>query len=529
MEQRKHTKKALITTVVSIGLCLAMLFGTTLAWFSDNNANSRNKFVAGNLDVALYNTTGDTEALVRPDAPLFGADARWEPGQVKYVNLRVDNMGTLALKYQLSIRIAEEKSSINVLGEEFFLSDYMYYAVVAGRQTYTDDEAGRQAAIDAAKQAGAVPISQRPLSQDGHLCAQGQDTDTVSSKNDITLIVYMVQDDENRANVRKGEAEPVLDLGVTLSATQASGERDSFDDGYDQDASVIKVTPQTAQAALDAAEFGETLYLAPGNYGTLYLDQAKETSIVRGRQYSRTLENISIVGQAGVIIDGIQFKTGHIYGEGTNPVNGLPLNDTANSYYSTLNIKDFTIEKVALTKSIYIGADTSSFLNLDGLTVRECSYTGADYTYNDKTNKLLHIAGGENYMRNILVENCTVNTAFQGVYAYGNRDITVRGCTFDNLGHNAVAIQDVSPDEGITIYNGGTILIEGNTISHVSDRVFRVGNFKEGSIQFVNNNITDSGDATDPVNPIYKATSVAAGAVVSFTGNTVDGEAWAGA
>lgn len=141
MSQRKHTKKALITAAVSIGLCIAMLFGTTLAWFSDNSAGSRNKFVAGNLDVALYNTTGDTEALVHSDAPLFGTAARWEPGQVKYVNLRVDNTGTLALKYQLGIRIAEEKGSINVFGEKFFLSDFMHYAVVPGRQTYTDDEA----------------------------------------------------------------------------------------------------------------------------------------------------------------------------------------------------------------------------------------------------------------------------------------------------------------------------------------------------------------------------------------------------
>lgn len=528
MSQRKHTKKALITAAVSIGLCIAMLFGTTLAWFSDNSAGSRNKFVAGNLDVALYNTTGDTEALVHPDAPLFGTAARWEPGQVKYVNLRVDNTGTLALKYQLGIRIAEEKGSINVFGEKFFLSDFMHYAVVPGRQTYTDDEAGRQAAIAAAEQAGAAPISQSPLSQDGFLCAKGQDTDTASSKNEMTLIVYMVQDNENRANVRKGEEEPVLDLGVTLSATQAPSEQDSFDDGYDQDAGIVAVTPETAQAALDAADFGETLYLAPGNYGTLYLDQAKETSLVRDRQYSRTLENVSIVGQAGVIIDGIQFKTGHIYGEGTNPVNGQPLNGTANSYYSTLHIKNLTIEKVALTKSIYIGADTSSFLNLDGLTVRDCSYTGTDRTHNDKTNKLLHIAGGENYMRNILVENCTVHTAFQGIYTYGNRDIVVRGCTFDNLGHNAVAIQDASPDQGATIYNGGTILIEGNKISQVSDRVFRVGNFREGSIRFVNNSITASGDASDSANPIYKATSVAAGAEVSFTGNTVDGAEWAG-
>ncbi len=522
MDQRKHTKKALIAAVASIGLCLAMLLGTTLAWFSDNSADTRNKFVAGNLAVELYNTTGDAEVLVQPDAPLFGENARWEPGQVKYVNLRVDNTGTLALKYQLSIRIAEEQGSTNVLGEKFFLSDYMYYAVVAGRQTYTDDAAGRQAAIADAQAAGSVPISEKPLNKEGFLYPSRQNTDEFPSKNDITLIVYMAQDDENRANAKNGADVPLLDLGVTLSATQAPYEKDSFDGDYDAGTNIIAVTPETAQAALDAADFGETLYLTPGNYGTLYLDQAKETSIVRGREYFRTLENVSIVGQDGVTVDGIQFKTGHIYGEGTNPVNGQPLNNTANSYYSTLNIKNFTIEKVALTKSIYIGADSSSFLNLDGLTVRDCSYTGTDYTYNDKTNKLLHIAGGENYMRNILVESCTVNTAFQGIYTYGNRDITVRGCTFDKLGHNAVAIQDGSS------YNGGTIVIEGNTISNVFDRVFRVGNFKEGSIRFVKNSITASGDTSDTINPIYKAESVAADAVVSFTGNTVNGVEWAG-
>ena len=50
---KKSTKRALLTSIVSLVLCCTMLIGTTFAWFTDTVTSAGNKIQAGNLDVAL--------------------------------------------------------------------------------------------------------------------------------------------------------------------------------------------------------------------------------------------------------------------------------------------------------------------------------------------------------------------------------------------------------------------------------------------------------------------------------------------
>ncbi|MBQ9099030.1 MAG: hypothetical protein IJY50_06340, partial [Clostridia bacterium] len=127
MTKTKSTKKALIFSVLSLVLCLTMLVGTTFAWFTDSVTSGRNVIVAGNLDVVLeYKTNWDDEwTVVTEDTVLFNDEALWEPGYTEVVFLRVSNAGTLALKYNLSVDVYNEKPSTNVLGNEFYLSDYI--------------------------------------------------------------------------------------------------------------------------------------------------------------------------------------------------------------------------------------------------------------------------------------------------------------------------------------------------------------------------------------------------------------------
>ena len=64
------------------------------------------------------------------DTPVFNETALWEPGHVEYVNLKVSNLGSLALKYQLGIRAANETTGTNINDVEFKLSDYIKFAIV---------------------------------------------------------------------------------------------------------------------------------------------------------------------------------------------------------------------------------------------------------------------------------------------------------------------------------------------------------------------------------------------------------------
>ena len=100
MEQTK-TKKALIMSVLSMVLCIAMLIGMTFAWFTDTASTGVNKIQAGNLKVGFEYWNGE-KYVDAQNATLFSEDTRWEPGHTEIVYLKVTNKGNLALKYKLS-------------------------------------------------------------------------------------------------------------------------------------------------------------------------------------------------------------------------------------------------------------------------------------------------------------------------------------------------------------------------------------------------------------------------------------------
>ena len=50
---QKATKRALLTSVMALVMCVVMLVGTTFAWFTDTASTAVNKIVAGNLKVDL--------------------------------------------------------------------------------------------------------------------------------------------------------------------------------------------------------------------------------------------------------------------------------------------------------------------------------------------------------------------------------------------------------------------------------------------------------------------------------------------
>ena len=50
---QKATKRALLTSVMALVMCVVMLVGTTFAWFTDTASTGVNKIQAGNLDIEL--------------------------------------------------------------------------------------------------------------------------------------------------------------------------------------------------------------------------------------------------------------------------------------------------------------------------------------------------------------------------------------------------------------------------------------------------------------------------------------------
>lgn len=108
--------------------------------------------------------------------------------------------------------------------------------------------------------------------------------------------------------------------------------------------------------------------------------------------------------------------------------------------------------------------------------------------------------------------------AFQGIYVTAATNVTVDGCTFENLGHNAIAVQSGSG----TALSGGTIVITNNIITDGADRAIRFGVLSDNSSVTVNGNkMINTGDAEGQ---LIKAQSVGEGTTVNLDGNYWNGQ-----
>ena len=235
MRQEKKvggTKRALLTSVLALVLSLAMLAGTTFAWFTDTASTGVNRIVSGNLDVGLqYWGVGEdgkkTWLTAENSEDLFDKNALWEPGYTQIVYLKVKNNGNLALTYAMQITPVHETVGVNVDGEEFKLSDYIKF----GWTTFTVDGAGTPVALDReAAQTGVGGGAQLGTT----LHRQAAEAMKASAEELVALVAWMPENVGNEANY--STVQPTIELSLKVLATQAAVESDSFDETYDRDA-----------------------------------------------------------------------------------------------------------------------------------------------------------------------------------------------------------------------------------------------------------------------------------------------------
>ncbi len=233
MTNTKTTKRALFASTLSLLLCIAMLVGSTFAWFTDTASTGINKITAGNLDVELEYFDGTAWTAVDPEASLFQSadETLWEPGHTEYVNLRIRNAGSLALQYDFRIGtygaadgVTPEKTFINQDGDPFKLSDYLIVNQLEGTVEPTDRE---DLWLDSSLEEAAL----------GRLDGTGAAGVLLSGEvKELTLAVYMPTFVGNEANQSTEDAaieKANVYLGLDLMATQTPYEYDSFNNKYD--------------------------------------------------------------------------------------------------------------------------------------------------------------------------------------------------------------------------------------------------------------------------------------------------------
>jgi len=360
MTKTKSTKRALLMSALALLMCVSMLIGTTFAWFTDNVTSTNNIIKAGNLDVELEYYDGDSWEKVKADTNVFEANTLWEPGHTEVVYLKVSNLGSLALKYQLGINVASEIESISVeTNKAFKLSDFIKFSVVGNVNGETAPFADRDTAVAEAKN---VADGNKKLSE-GY-----SDAGFMLSGDEIymAMVVYMPEEVGNAANHKTGEPTPKINLGLNLMATQKDFEEDTYGNDYDVDASVViddinlLATKTTEMGDFVAGlEAGATVFIKSGNYeltkGQIIIDKP-----------------LNIVGLGTVNI--LNKQSGHMFlirNYGANTVDDMTVN------ISNLNLDGNYAERRAGKAGFLVRNDVN--LNLTDVTVRNTGWANIQF------------------------------------------------------------------------------------------------------------------------------------------------------
>ena len=230
MEQTK-TKKALIMSVLSMVLCIAMLIGMTFAWFTDTASTGVNKIQAGNLDVKLmYSTDMQTWKEATEQTKLFDDNALWEPGYTQVVYLKVVNNGNLALKYEAGFsKNYTSNRGKNVNGDWYRVDNYLKIGTATPTAKYTSRE----------DVWNAIAATEKTLAKDVMLTDDWITLEAGKESEPFAVAIYMPTSVGNEANASKHRPSSVSGLGIEVRATQATVESDSFDTTYDANAATV--------------------------------------------------------------------------------------------------------------------------------------------------------------------------------------------------------------------------------------------------------------------------------------------------
>ena len=393
MTTKKTSRRALFTSVMALVMCLVMLVGTTFAWFTDSVTSGVNTIKSGNLDVELeYEVSKGTFEKVTGETNVFKTGTLWEPGHVEYAVLKISNVGSLALKYQLGVKVAEEVTSKSVLGNELKLSNYLKFAVLNGDQCDLD----RDTMVETAETSDAQQLST------GYAVEESMNAGAEAKL--VTLVVWMPTTVGNEANYAKGEAEPTITLGINLVAKQDTVEKDSFDNKYDENASygdVALVTPGTQ----------EDLNNAIKNPTNTAGESVKDVRVTLPANSTLTLDS-------GIAHEGNKSRNVTFVGDGTQTVD-VATNAPASEGAEHLNYQrgsTFTFENVVVEN----GTGTYDGIVCDELIYKNCTIKGVTTLYGKAT------------FINCVFENTMPNQ--YSIWTWGGTDVTFEGCTFNTNG-----------------------------------------------------------------------------------------------
>lgn len=398
MTSSKSTKRALISSALAILVCVAMLIGTTFAWFTDTASTGVNKIQAGNLDIEVeYRTSSDEDWKTLDNATdLFGAEGTlFEPGHTRVVELRITNAGNLALKYKIGMNVVSETAGTNKAGNPYKLSDYLKVATTGIQQYNPADQISSlmerlifQKGDFGMWTARNFANFELEYASNGNVHALQPGAAQI-----LGIKVYMPETVGNEANAISAEKAAFINFGLNVVATQYTTESDSYGTQYDKDATypvIVSNQQQANDAITNATDKKVNISIAPGQTITL------DNGIAHEGDKSR---DITFSGDGSQTVDVI---TNAISAEGGQ------LNYQRGS--------SFTFENL----TIQAGEGNFDGIVCNELTFKDCTIKGK-----------LTLFGKATFI-NCVFDNTMANQ--YSIWTWGGTDVTFEGCTFNTNG-----------------------------------------------------------------------------------------------
>lgn len=379
MTSPKNTKRAFAAGAVLLLLCVAMLIGTTFAWFTDTASTSVNKIQAGTLDVALEMKNPDYNPKEEGSKEWISAEGKtldfvkteghedenilWEPGCTYTLpELRIANNGNLALKYKVLISGIKGDAKLN---------DAIEWTVDG---------------LDIDAEVTLVPEATKEFTISGHM------KETVGNEyQDLSID----------------------GISITVVATQQTAEFDSYNNTYDEMATYLNTD---ADGNILIGSAGDLRYFA----ATVNADNSAYVG--------KIVKLTSDIDLGGIQWTPINWtdRNGFTFDGNGKTISNFKVTAASGEKYKALfgnadmaTIKDLTISNAQVTGIGYVGALVGHGMCTKIYNCKVIDSTVTGYVYkNDDGDKVGAIAGwlGEG---GIEVKDCTVT----GCTVKGYRDI----------------------------------------------------------------------------------------------------------
>ena len=438
---QKATKRALLTSIMALVMCVVMLVGTTFAWFTDTASTAVNKIQAGTLDVKLLAEDGVTslEGKTLKWQKAAGAedeDILWEPGcRYKLQPIIIKNAGTLALKYKI---------------------------VISG----IDGDAKLNKAIE-------WTINGVSLGEEKPLLAGASDT--------LMIEGHMK---EEAGNEYQGLS--IDGIGITVYATQYTHENDSFGKTYDEEATYgtgatiigLDGTYDSLTAAAKAWRESKGVVTSGDTFGKNTLGTVDSIAwVVSGKVAIGDGEGVIGNNGAGQSILGGGYFTPAVTVNNITikGVNDAKIAKTGGSYLVSAAGKNVVYENITFVDTVRIDS------NPGNLTFKNCKFEAGF--------RMPHSAANGN----VTIENCTFTgneSSGYAIFAQGNM------ASFTISGNKISGCQ-----RGINVQagNDAVVTIDDNTIKDITGKTDNNATYYGAAIQLTsaktftvtNNTISD--------------------------------------